>query len=62
VYARNTPNRSSCGRRKWAEASREDAKTLAMIASELTRHFVEHPVFPDLEHVPARFLYELRQI
>lgn len=48
--------------RKWAEASKEDAKTPATIAAELTRHFAEHPVFPDLEHVLTSFLDELRQV
>jgi hypothetical protein len=33
-----------------------------MIAAELTRHFAEHPVFPDLEQVLASFLDELRQV
>ena len=48
--------------RKWAEASKEDAKTPATIERELTRHFAEHPVFPDLEHVLTSFLDELRQV
>jgi hypothetical protein len=38
-------------RRKWAEKSKEDAKSPETIDAELTRHFREHPVFPDLEHV-----------
>lgn len=48
--------------RKWAEASKEDAKTPATIRTELKRHFAEHPVFPDLEHVLTSFLDELRQV
>lgn len=48
--------------RKWAERSKEDAKTPATIAAELTQHFKEHPVFPDLEHVLTSFLDELRQV
>jgi hypothetical protein len=48
--------------RKWAEASKEDAKSLVTIDAELTRHFTVHPVFPDLEHVLTSFLDELRQV
>lgn len=48
--------------RAWAARSKEDAKSLTTIASELTRHFAEHPVFPDLEHVLTSFLDELRQV
>jgi hypothetical protein len=48
--------------RKWAEKSKEDAKSLATITAELERHFAEHPVFPDLEHVLTSFLDELRQV
>lgn len=48
--------------RKWAVGSKEDAKTSATIESELSRHFAEHPVFPDLEHVLTSFLDELRQV
>jgi hypothetical protein len=48
--------------RKWAEASKEDAKSKTTIAAELERHYQEHPVFPDLEHVLTSFLDELRQV
>lgn len=48
--------------RAWAAKSKEDAKSPDTIAAELTRHFTEHPVFPDLEHVLASFLDELRQV
>jgi hypothetical protein len=41
--------------RKWAEKSKEDAKSPATIETELSRHFEEHPVFPDLEHVLTSF-------
>nr|WP_232093526.1 Eco29kI family restriction endonuclease [Sphingomonas paucimobilis] len=41
--------------RKWAEKSKEDAKSPETIDTELTRHFQEHPVFPDLEHVLTSF-------
>jgi hypothetical protein len=48
--------------RKWAEKSKEDAKSPQTIETELARHFAEHPVFPDLEHVLTSFLDELRQV
>ena len=48
--------------RAWAAKSKEDAKSPDAIAAELTRHFAEHPVFPDLKHVLASFLDELRQV
>ena len=48
--------------RKWAEKSKEDAKSPTTIEAELSRHFEEHPVFPDLEHVLTSFLDELRQV
>ncbi|MEQ3750335.1 MAG: Eco29kI family restriction endonuclease [Celeribacter sp.] len=48
--------------RKWAKDSEEDAKTHETIEAELDQHFAEHPVFPDLEHVLASFLDELRQV
>jgi hypothetical protein len=48
--------------RKWAEKSKEDAKSPQTIEAELARHFAEHPVFPDLQHVLTSFLDELRQV
>ncbi|WP_375292547.1 Eco29kI family restriction endonuclease [Sphingomonas melonis] len=48
--------------RKWAEASKVDAKSAKTIEDELARHFAKHPVFPDLEHVLTSFLDELRQV
>lgn len=48
--------------RKWAEKSEMDAKTHDTIEGELHRHFAQHPVFPDLEHVLTSFLDELRQV
>jgi hypothetical protein len=48
--------------RAWAAKSKEDAKSLDHIAAELSEHFTEHPVFPDIEHVLSSFLDELRQI
>lgn len=48
--------------RKWAEASKEDARSPATIETDLVRHFQEHPVFPDLEHVLTSFLDELSQV
>ena len=48
--------------RKWAAASKEDAKSEATIESELTQHFKEHPVFPTLEGVLESFIEELRQV
>lgn len=48
--------------RKWAEASKVDAKSPNTIEAELTRHFAEHPVFSDIEHVLTSFLDELRQV
>ncbi|AEG49665.1 Restriction endonuclease, type II, Eco29kI [Sphingobium chlorophenolicum L-1] len=48
--------------RKWAEASKEDARSPDTIKTDLARHFQEHPIFPDLEHVLTSFLDELRQV
>lgn len=48
--------------RERAEKSKEDAKSSATIAVELVRHFKEHPVFPDLEHVLTSFFDELRKV
>ena len=48
--------------RAWAAKSNEDAKSPDAIAAELSKHFAEYPVFPDLEHVLASFLDELRQV
>lgn len=48
--------------RKWAEKSEQDAKMHDTIEAEVRAHFSEHPVFPDLEHVLASFLDELRQV
>lgn len=46
--------------RSWATT--EAAKSVGEIEGELTRHFAEHPVFPDIEHVLTSFLDELRQV
>lgn len=48
--------------RKWAGKSKEDAKSSDTIETELTRHFAEHPAFPDLDHVLTSFIDELRQV
>lgn len=48
--------------REWAKSSSADAKSPVTIDAELKKHFKEHPVFPDLEHVLTSFLDELRQV
>jgi hypothetical protein len=48
--------------RKWAVASKEDARSPATIETDLANHFQEYPVFPDIEHVLTSFLDELRQV
>jgi hypothetical protein len=48
--------------RKWASDTKEDAKTPERIAEEVAAHFVEHPIFKDLESVLASFIEELRQV
>ena len=49
--------------REWAaDTSLTDAKSLARIAEELDTHFVNYPVFPDLDAVLLSFIEELRQV
>lgn len=48
--------------RKWAERSKEDAKSVETIQSELDRHFALYPVFKSLDEVLINFLEELSQI
>lgn len=47
--------------RAWAEATTEDAKSVAQIADELIIHFAAHPSYPNLEAVLTSFIEELRQ-
>jgi hypothetical protein len=47
--------------RTWAAGSAEDAKSVHQIEGLVERHFVDHPVFPDLDAVIQSFLEELRQ-
>ncbi len=48
--------------RKWAERSKEDAKSRDKILADLAHHFADHPTFADLEHLLTSFLDELRQV
>lgn len=49
--------------RTWAADSRlTDAKTAERIAEEVNAHFVEYPIFKNLESVLSSFIEELRQV
>jgi hypothetical protein len=48
--------------RDWAAGSKLDARTIAQITDDLTRHFVNTRVFKSIDEVLAEFIAELRQI
>lgn len=48
--------------RKWAAATREDARTLERIADDVGKHFASHPVFTSMDALLSSLIDELRQI
>ena len=47
--------------RAWAVATTEDAKSIEQIDAGLTKHFLDHPAYPDIASVLSSFIEELRQ-
>ncbi len=47
--------------RRWAEATKEDARSEDRISADLNAHFTAHPVYRDMPQLLDAFIAELRQ-